>query len=102
MRTEPPPPTKMPRWPSGRAKNAVSSATRIWTAEASSSPPPITAPLSAATHGIGPRGGGLRVHHPGRRLGQVEAGREIGAVAEDHAALGLVGGAVHGVPDLLD
>ena len=53
--TEPLPPTKMPRWPSGRAKKAVVSATRIWAEAASSSPPPTTAPVSAATKGIVPR-----------------------------------------------
>ncbi len=54
-RTDAPPPTKMPRLPSGSAKNAPASATRICAAAASSMPPPMTPPLSAATNGIGPR-----------------------------------------------
>ena len=33
------PPTKMPRCPSGRAKKAVSSATRMWVLAATSKPP---------------------------------------------------------------
>ncbi len=103
MRTAPPPPTKMPRLRSGRAKKVVSSATRMWQAEAISSPPPMQAPFSAATCGIGPRrdqierygssgraawaGGGLPgllLAHGGASV-KVEPGREIVAVAEDDA-----------------
>src|SRR5262245_6575243 len=54
-RTEPPPPMKMPRVPSGSAKNVVSSATRICAAAAVSSPPPSVAPCSAAMKGMLPR-----------------------------------------------
>ena len=54
MRTEPPPPTKIPREPSGSAKKVLSSATRMWQVVASSSPPPTTAPCRAATMGTRP------------------------------------------------
>jgi hypothetical protein len=53
-RTEAPPPTKMPRWPSGNWKKALLSATRTWVLVASSSPPPTTAPCSADTTGRPP------------------------------------------------
>src|SRR6516225_646349 len=54
-RTEPPPPTKMPRVPSGSPKNVDSSATRICAAAAVSRPPPSVAPCSAAMNGMLPR-----------------------------------------------
>jgi hypothetical protein len=78
---------------------------------ASSSPPPTTAPCSAATKGIGPRAirsntvvpvvatalarrldlaGGAR-----QRLGQVQPGAEVGAVAVQHDDIGVLMGAQH-------
>ena len=45
----------LPRVPSGRPKNVVSSATRICAAAAVSSPPPSVAPWSAAINGMLPR-----------------------------------------------
>ena len=54
VRTVAPPPVKMPRVPSGRAKKVLLSATRTWAALASSRPPPTTAPCRQAMTGMPP------------------------------------------------
>src|SRR5947208_13637441 len=115
-RTEPPPPMKMPRVPSGKAKYAVSSATRICAAAAVSSPPPRVAPCNAVDERDVPARHHLEIAIaielewqplrtsclPAlRRPAQVKPSAEIVAMTEDDAAFCLLAGAVNGCAQLL-
>jgi hypothetical protein len=112
MRTVPPPPTKMPRWPSGRPKNADVRRARQFESAADDSAVQRgherNGPACDGVEHLVPRVAlalARRLHLTGRprqRLAEVEPGAEVLAVAEQHGDLGLFTGAVHGRAQCID